>query len=61
MANHKDWIDLPITQKIEMVGKLTHLLQNDVNSFKIFNTLIKKSELAGLFNDIKINFNEGNS
>jgi len=61
MANHKDWIDLPITQKIELVGKLTHLLQNDVNSFKIFNTLIKKSELAGLFNDIKINTNEGNS
>ena len=61
MANHNAWIELPINEKIDLVGKLTHLLQNDIISFVAFKTHIDICESAGLFNDVKINSNEGNS
>jgi hypothetical protein len=60
MPNHNEWIELSIIEKIDLVGKLTHLLQNDITSYKAFKTYIELSELAGLFNEVKIN-NEGNS
>lgn len=58
MANHKEWIELTIIEKIDMVGKLTHLLQNDLSSYNLFKSQIKISELMGKFNEIKINKNE---
>lgn len=58
MANHKQWIDLSIVEKIELVGKLTHLLQNDVISFIAFKEHIEMCEIAGLFNEVKFNENE---
>jgi hypothetical protein len=61
MANHKEWIELPIKEKIDLVGKLTHLLQNDIISYVAFKTHIDICESAGLFNDVKFNSNEGNS
>jgi hypothetical protein len=60
MANHQEWQDLTIIEKIDLIGKLTHLVQNDLDSFKAFKTWIGASELLGLFNEVKIN-NEGNS
>lgn len=58
MANHKEWMELTIIEKIDMVGKLTHLLQNDLSSYNFFKSQIKISELMGKFNEIKINKNE---
>lgn len=60
MANHQQWLDLTIIEKINIVGKLTHLLQNDIESFNNFKNWIEVSEALGLFNEVKIN-NEGNS
>lgn len=60
MANHQQWQELTIIEKIDLVGKLTHLLQNDKESFESFKNWIEVSEALGLFNEVKIN-NEGNS
>lgn len=60
MANHQQWQDLTIIEKIGLVGKLTHLLQNDIDSYNAFKKWIDASEALGLFNEVKIN-NEGNS
>ena len=58
MANHNEWMELTILEKIDLVGKLTHLLQNDQESYKAFKAYITLSELAGVFNEVKINSNE---
>lgn len=58
MANHKEWMELTILQKIDLVGKITHLLQNDLPSFVAFKTHIDICERLGLFNDVKINDHE---
>jgi len=58
MPNHNEWIELTIIEKIDMVGKLTHLLQNDLSSYKFFKSQIIISELTGKFNEVKINDNE---
>lgn len=55
MANHQQWQELTIIEKIDLVGKLTHLLQNDIESYGLFVTHIKLAELSGLFNEVKIN------
>jgi len=60
MANHQQWQDLTIIEKIDLVGKLTHLLQNDEKSFDAFKSWIEACDLLGLFNEVKIN-NERNS
>ena len=55
MANHEKWIELTIIEKVDLVGKVIHLLQNDVQSYDSFTKYIKFSELAGFFNEVKIN------
>jgi hypothetical protein len=60
MANHQQWQDLTIIEKIDLVGKLTHLLQNELEFYNSFIKHIKVAEELGLFNEVKIN-NEGNS
>ena len=60
MANHQQWQELNIVEKVKLVGQLTHLLQNDEKSFETFIKWIKVSEIIGLFDEVKIN-NEGNS
>jgi hypothetical protein len=60
MANHQQWQDLTIIEKVKLVGQLTHLLQNDEKSFETFIKWINISEIIGLFDEVKIN-NEGNS
>lgn len=60
MANHNEWIELSIVEKIELVGKLTHLLQNELEFYNSFKKHILVAEELGLFNEVKIN-NEGNS
>jgi len=60
MANHQEWQDLTIIEKIDLVGKITHLLQNDIISYQAFVAHIKLAELSGVFDEVKIN-NERNS
>lgn len=55
MANHKAWLDLSIVDKIQLVGKVTHLLQNQFPYYIDMILLIKKAEEDGLFDNIKIN------
>ena len=55
MANHEKWMELTILEKIDLVGKVTHLLQNDEISYDAIRKWVKASELLGLFNEIKIN------
>lgn len=55
MANHEKWIELTIVEKVDLVGKVTHLLQNDLQSYEAFTKYVKLSEMAGLFDEIKIN------
>lgn len=55
MANHKKWMELTIIEKVDLVGKVTHLLQNDEESYDAFKKWVRASELLGLFNEIKIN------
>lgn len=62
MANHQQWQDLTIVEKVDLVGKLTHLLQNDLISYQAFVAHIRLAELSGVFDEVKINNNnEGNS
>jgi hypothetical protein len=62
MANHKAWMDLPIVIKIELVGKIAHLLQNQYPYYLDLLDIISKAEDQGLFDDVIINnSNEGNS
>ena len=58
MANHKEWQELTIIEKIDMVGKLTHLLQNDIISYQAFKAHIYMAEQSGIFNEVKFNDNE---
>ena len=58
MANHKEWMELTILEKIDLVGKLTHLLQNNHVSFVAFKTHIDICERLGLFNEVKFNDHE---
>lgn len=60
MANHQQWQDLTIIEKIDLVGKVTHLLQNEIEFYESFKRHIEVAETLGLFNEVKIN-NEGNS
>jgi hypothetical protein len=55
MANHEKWIELTIIEKVDLVGKVIHLLQNDLQSYEAFSKYVKYSELAGFFTEIKIN------
>lgn len=55
MANHEKWIELTIIEKVDLVGKVIHLLQNDLQSYEAFSKYVKFSELAGFFNEVKIN------
>jgi hypothetical protein len=55
MANHEKWIELTIIEKVDLVGKVIHLLQNDIQSYEAFEKYVKFSELAGFFKEVKIN------
>ena len=55
MANHKAWMELPIVDKIQIIGKATHLIQNQFPYYIDILLLIQKAEDDGLFDDVKIN------
>ena len=55
MANCKMWLDLSLQEKIEMVGKVTHLIQNSNVGFTAIEQILISAETAGMFNEVKIN------
>ena len=55
MANHKAWMELSIIEKVEMVGKITHLLQNQFPYYITMKLMIDEANENGLFSEVKIN------
>ena len=55
MANCKSWLELSLQEKIEMVGKVTHLIQNSNVGFKAVKEIIESAETVGLFKEVIIN------
>lgn len=45
---------LTIIEKTQLVGRLTHLIQNDEAAFLVADELIKKAECNGLFDKVII-------
>lgn len=55
MANCNLWLELSLQEKIEMVGKMTHLVQNSNVGFKAIKEILESAERVGLFKEVKIN------
>jgi len=55
MANCKLWLDLSLQEKIEMVGKVTHLIQNSNVGFTAIEQILQSAEIAGIFREVIIN------
>lgn len=55
MANCKQWMALSQREKIEFIGKLVHLVQNDEQSFSRAHGMILRGDVQGLFDDVVIN------
>jgi hypothetical protein len=55
MANCQSWLELSLQEKIEMVGKVTHLIQNSNVGFKAVLEIIQSAEAVGMFKEVKIN------
>lgn len=55
MANCNSWLELSLQEKIEMVGKVTHLIQNSDVGFNAVKEIIDSAEIVGIFNEVKIN------
>lgn len=45
---------LTIIEKTQLVGRLTHLIQNDENAFTAANELLRNAESNGLFDKVVI-------
>ena len=55
MANCKMWLELSLQEKIEMVGKVTHLIQNSNVGFTAIEQILLSAEIAGMFKEVIIN------
>jgi hypothetical protein len=55
MANCKLWMDLSLQEKIIMIGKTTHLMQNDATGFEAIERILKNAEMKGIFDEVIIN------
>ena len=55
MANCKLWMDLSLQEKIVMIGKTTHLIQNDATGFEAVERILRQAEVKGIFNEVIIN------
>lgn len=63
MANCTSWLNLSLQEKIEMVGKVTHLIQNSNVGFDAISEILASAEAVGIFKEVKINppSNEANT
>jgi hypothetical protein len=55
MANCIQYQNLSPKEKIEFIGKLVHLVQNDETAFSRAVGMILKGDVQGAFDDVKIN------
>jgi hypothetical protein len=53
--NCKKWLELSLQKKIEMIGKITHLVQNYETGFDTVNVIIEAAEHNGIFKEVVIN------
>jgi hypothetical protein len=58
--NIERWQQLSLPEKWELIGKITHLMQNDEQGFDNCIELIKKAELNGIYSQVKFT-NNGNT
>jgi hypothetical protein len=52
--NCKNFQDLTIIEKTELIGKVVHVIQNDEKFFGLAKLMIADAEKEGLFKDVKI-------
>jgi translation initiation factor IF-1 len=52
--NCKEYLELTPKERIEMIGSVVHLLQNDTASFYSVSVIINSGKKRSLFNNIKI-------
>lgn len=55
MANCIQYQSLSPKEKIEFIGKLVHLVQNDETAFSRARGMILKGDVQGSFDDVVIN------
>jgi hypothetical protein len=58
--NIEKWRILSLPEKWELIGKITHLIQNDEHGFDNCMELIKQAELNGIYKQVKFK-NDGNT
>jgi hypothetical protein len=54
MANCKEWQELDNKEKIQLVGKCVHLLQNDSAAFQAMSSMVRNAEQRGCLEDVVI-------
>ena len=52
--NCEEYQALDPKEKIQLVGKCVHLLQNDSDAFKAISSMVRNAEQLGAFEEIKI-------
>lgn len=63
MANCVSYLKLTTIEKVELIGKIVHLVQNDEMSFLLAKSMIKSAEGKNLLTGIEIlpeHFNKPN-
>lgn len=53
--NCKSYQNLSVAEKIDFVGSVVHMVQNDEYAFHIAKTLINVGTVQGAFKNVKIN------
>ena len=53
--NCQKWLELSLQEKIEKIGKITHLVQNFETGFDAVTSIIEAAEESGVFKEIVIN------
>jgi len=52
--NCPQWIELDTRDKIQLSGKIVHLLMNDPDAFTALSAMIAAAEKAGIFDNVRI-------
>lgn len=54
MANCKEWLDTDLRDRIQITGKIIHLLTNDSDSFVAICSMIRGAEQSGKLDNVEI-------
>ena len=53
--NCKNWLELSLQEKVLMIGKITHLVQNYETGFMAVDAIITAANHNGIFKEVLIN------